>query len=161
MITHDDIALARVDHAAAIADLSRRVIEQGLEWRWTPRRVVHAMADAETNVVVALRGHDLLGFGIMRYGHAEVEHDGDAHLLLLATQPRCRRQGVGRALVGWLEDTARVAGLASLRLESRSDNARARHFYRTLGFEECGQRPGYYQGVAYAVCLRKPLRSTG
>jgi ribosomal-protein-alanine N-acetyltransferase len=81
MITESDISLALPSDALAIAALSRRTIEQGLDWRWTPRRVMNSMADANTNVVVARRGNDLLGFAIMSYG------DDDAHVLLLATQP--------------------------------------------------------------------------
>lgn len=151
MITDSDIHLAVPDDAVAIAALSRRTIEQGLEWRWTPRRVLDCMAHADTNVVVARRGDDLLGFAVMRYG------DEDAHLLLLATQPRCRRQGVGSALLAWLEATARVAGITTLRLEARSANAGARAFYRRHGFNEIGRRAEYYQGVEDAVRFRKVL----
>ncbi|MBX3621678.1 MAG: GNAT family N-acetyltransferase [Rhizobacter sp.] len=151
MITERDISLALPDDATAIAALSRRTIEQGLEWRWTPRRVLDSMADADTNVVVARQGTDLLGFAVMRYG------DDDAHVLLLATQPRCRRQGVGSALLAWLEATARVAGITTLRLEARSANAGARAFYRHHGFDEVDRRSGYYQGVEDAVRLRKRL----
>lgn len=153
MITESDIELARPDDAPEIASLSRRAIEHGLEWRWTAHRVLDCMADADTNVVVARRGTDLLGFALMRYG------EDDAHLLLLATQPRCRRQGVGSALLAWLEVTARVAGIKTLKLEARSDNAGARQFYRRHGFEETGRRPGYYQGVEDAVRLAKQLAS--
>ncbi len=153
MITESDISLAVPADAVAIASLSRRAIEQGLEWRWTPHRVMNSMADAETNVVVARRGSDLLGFAIMSYG------EDDAHMLLLATQPRCRRQGVGSALVTWLEVTARVAGITTLRLEARCDNAGARAFYRHHGFEEVERRNGYYQGVADAVRLAKTLQA--
>ena len=85
MITESDISLAVAADAAVIAALSRRTIEQGLEWRWTPQRVLSAMAEADTNVVVARRGTDMLGFAVMRYG------DEEAHVQLLATQPRCRR----------------------------------------------------------------------
>jgi [ribosomal protein S18]-alanine N-acetyltransferase len=151
MITESDIALALPDDAVAIAALSRRAIEHGLEWRWTPRRVLACMADADTNVVVARRGTDLLGFAVMSYG------ERDAHLSLLATQPRCRRQGVGSALLAWLEVTARVAGITTLRLEARSANAGARAFYHHHGFEETERRHGYYQGVEDAVRFTKKL----
>lgn len=151
MITESDISLAVPADAVAIAALSRRAIEQGLEWRWTPHRVMNSMADADTNVVVARRGADMLGFAIMSYG------DEHAHVQLLATQPRCRRQGVGSALLHWLELTARVAGITSLRLEARSDNAGATAFYRHHGFEVVDQRNGYYQGVADAVRMAKTL----
>jgi ribosomal protein S18 acetylase RimI-like enzyme len=151
MITESDIGLALPDDAVAIAALSRRAIEHGLEWRWTPKRVLACMADADTNVVVARRSTDLLGFAVMSYG------ERDAHLQLLAAQPRCRRQGVGSALLAWLEATAHVAGITTLRLETRSANAGARAFYRHHGFEEAERRPGYYQGVEDAVRFVKRL----
>ncbi|MBC7954626.1 MAG: ribosomal protein S18-alanine N-acetyltransferase [Cytophagales bacterium] len=151
MITESDISLAVPADAVAIAALSRRAIEHGLDWRWTPHRVMNSMADADTNVVVARRGADLLGFAIMSYAAA------DAHVLLLATQPRCRRQGVGSALLAWLELTARVAGINKVYLEARSDNAGARAFYRHHGFAEVDRRTGYYQGVEDAVRMAKTL----
>lgn len=151
MITESDISLALPDDAVAIAALSRRTIEHGLEWRWTPQRVLACMASADTNVVVARRGSDLLGFAVMSYG------DEVAHLQLLATQPRCRRQGVGSALLAWLDTTARVAGVGLLCLEARSANAGARAFYRHHGFVETERRSGYYQGVEDAVRYEKRL----
>lgn len=153
MITESDISLAVPDDAVAIAALSRRVIEHGLEWRWTPQRVLASMADADTNVVVARRGTDMLGFAVMHYAADE------AHLLLLATQPRCRRQGVGSMLLAWLESTLRVAGIRTLKLETRSGNAGARAFYQRHGFVETDRRSGYYQGVEDAVRYLKPLGS--
>lgn len=152
MITESDINLAVPADAVAIAALSRRAIEHGLDWRWTPQRVMNSMADAETNVVVARRGADVLGFAIMSYATE------DAHVLLLATQPRCRRQGVGSALLAWLEATARVAGIHKVYLEARSDNAGARAFYQHHGFTEVARRPGYYQGVEDAVRMAKSLK---
>jgi ribosomal-protein-alanine N-acetyltransferase len=152
LISETDIRLAVQGDAVGIAGLSRRSIEQGLEWRWTPRRVMNALADADTHVIVARRGNDLQGFGIMSYG------DEDAHLQLLATQSRCRRQGVGSSLLRWLETSARVAGIATLRLEVRSDNVNAQAFYRHHGFEGVERRAGYYQGVADAVRMSKVLR---
>jgi ribosomal-protein-alanine acetyltransferase len=153
MITESDISLALPSDAVSIAALSRRTIEQGLDWRWTPHRVMNSMADADTNVVVARQGSDMLGFAIMSYG------EDDAHVQLFATQPRCRRQGVGSALLAWLEATARVAGIGKLYLEARSDNAGARAFYRHHGFELAGQRSGYYQGVEDAVRMVKTLKT--
>ncbi len=153
MIIEHAIGLARPDDAAAIATLSRRSIEQGLSWRWTPERVLNSMGDAATNVIVARQGGDVLGFAIMKYG------DDVAHVLLLAAQRRCRRQGIGSSLLAWLEVTARVAGATEIRLEARSSNAPAQAFYRRHGFVETERRIGYYEGVEDAVRLIKQLRS--
>jgi ribosomal-protein-alanine N-acetyltransferase len=148
------IELARPGDARAIAQLSREVIEAGLSWRWTPGRVLRSLADANTNVIVAREGRcTRAGFALMKYG----EHE--AHLLLFAVQPALRRQGVGSALLDWLETTANTAGTGVIRLETRSSNAGARAFYRARGFVEIGRLRGYYDGVEDAVRLAKDLYS--
>ncbi|HJW11084.1 MAG TPA: GNAT family N-acetyltransferase, partial [Albitalea sp.] len=108
--------------------------------------------DASTNVAVARRDGALLGFAIMQYG------DEDAHLLLLAVRAAQRRQGVGKALLAWLETTARVAGIALIRLETRASNMGGRLFYSVHGFSETGLHEGYYQGVEDAMRMAKRLR---
>jgi [ribosomal protein S18]-alanine N-acetyltransferase len=147
------IALARPADARAIALLSRTAVEGGLSWRWTPGRVLRNLADSQTNVIVAREAPAarITGFAIMTYGEQE------AHLLLLAVQPAHRRQGVGRALLAWLEATARTAGTGVIRLETRADNAVARAFYRVHGYVEIDHLRGYYDGVEDAVRLAKDL----
>jgi ribosomal-protein-alanine N-acetyltransferase len=87
----------------------------------------------------------------MQYG------DDAAHLNLLAVEPAHRRQGIGRQLVRWLEDTARVAGTFSVRLELRASNVGARAFYAALGFYPAGWVRGYYQGIEDAIRFEKDL----
>ena len=145
------IRLATRDDVRAIAALSRTEIEHGLPWRWTPPRVQRAVADARTNVCVAVNGDALLGFGIMIYA------DDTAHLSLLAVNADARRQGVGTALLQWLEQVARVAGTLRVRLEARHDNAGALAFYRRHAYAQTGTVPGMYLGVADGVRLEKLL----
>jgi [ribosomal protein S18]-alanine N-acetyltransferase len=146
------VRLAVAADAQRIAALSRDAIEQGLEWSWTPRRVLRSVADVSTNVVVAHSGTRFVGFAIMKYA------DEEAHLLLLAVQAGQRRRGVGAALVAWLEATARVAGIATISLEARASNVAARAFYHRLGYRELGLLEGYYRGVEDAVRIAKDLR---
>jgi ribosomal-protein-alanine N-acetyltransferase len=145
------IHLARAADAGAIARLSRDAIEHGLEWSWTPARVMRSLRDHATNVVVARHGPALQGFGIMKYG------DEDAHLMLLAVVPARRRAGVGSALLAWLDATARAAGMGNIQLEMRRSNGEARAFYAHHGYADCGLLPAYYQGVEDAVRMRKRL----
>src|SRR5262249_1804256 len=130
--------------------------ESGLEWSWTPPRVLRSIRDREANVVVACdpghHGH-VLGFGIMKY------HDEDAHLLLLAVRPECERQGIGSALVRWLEASAQGAGIARVGLEARAGNAAARSFYRGLGYRETQSLAGYYSGREACVRMTHDLRA--
>ncbi|MEP7057881.1 MAG: GNAT family N-acetyltransferase [Caldimonas sp.] len=145
------ITVATADDALAIARMSRDLIERGLGWSWTPLRVRRSVADAATNVVLAGCGGVAAGFGIMKY------HDDEAHLLLLAVQPAYARHGIGGALVGWLEASARSAGIGQVYLEARAANAAARMFYRHHGYREIQTLPGYYRGIEASVRMAKDL----
>jgi [ribosomal protein S18]-alanine N-acetyltransferase len=145
------IELATGADARVIADLSRDVIEQGLGWSWTAPRVLKALRDDATNVIVARRGSAVAGFAIMKYG------DDTAHIVLFAVDGAHRRSGIGTALMRWLETTARTAGIHTIALEARAGNREARSFYQRLGFNEIGVRVSYYRGVEDAVRFEKSL----
>jgi ribosomal-protein-alanine N-acetyltransferase len=146
------IRLATHEDAAAIARMSRDLIEHGLGWSWTAPRVLRSIADRQTNVAVlpAPTG-GLAGFGIMKY------HDEEAHLLLLAVQRGLQRCGFGSSLVAWLEASAQVAGIGQIYLEARAANASARAFYQHLGYREIQQVEGYYSGREASVRLARDL----
>ena len=105
------VGLARRSDVVGIAVRSRDLIEKGLQWSWTPRRVAASVRSPTAIVVVARAATRIAGFGIMRYG------DDEAHLDLLAVDPDYRRAGLGRRLLEWLEKPALVA----------------RHIYGVLG----------------------------
>ena len=147
------LKLARPADAAAIAALSRDLIEYGLRWRWRPRRVAASIRAPEVNVLVARIHDNLAGFAIMRYG------DDDAHLDLLAVAPSYRRAGVGRQILEWLEKCAVVAGIFSITLEVRAENEGARAFYQRMGYRIQAELPGYYQGVEAALRMGRNLSS--
>jgi len=75
--------------------------------------------------------------------------------------PAHRRRGVGRALVEWLLESARTAGMASVHLELRASNEAARRFYRALGFSETVLMPRYYDGREAAMRMILVLRAPG
>jgi ribosomal-protein-alanine N-acetyltransferase len=131
--------------------MSRRLVEAGLEPCWTVERIERHRLSADSVVLTARLGGSVGGFAIMQYG------DDAAHLNLLAVEPRHQRRGLGRRLVGWLEDTARVAGTFSIRLELRSSNRVARAFYTALGYRQSGWVRGYYQGVEDALRFERDL----
>lgn len=126
--------------APALAEMSRDLIEVGLPWRYTPRRISALLADPECVAVVAGDGPRIEGFALMHFG------DDEAHLVLLCVRPARQRRGVGRRLAGWLLESARVAGIAAIGLELRADNAAAWAFYRRLGYTETRLVPAYYEG---------------
>jgi ribosomal-protein-alanine N-acetyltransferase len=150
----DDQLVLRAAHrseAAAIATMSRLQVEYGLNWRWTPARIRRAIGDKETMVLVASIEGVLEGFAIMKF------RDEDAHLLLLAVQPRARRTGVGRAMLQWLEKSCRTAGVLHIRLEVRVSNQPARQFYESMGYRLVSQVAGYYEKREAAVVMAKSL----
>jgi len=130
VISHLTIRLATPDDAFAIAALSRAEIEHGLPWTWRETRVRHAIADPDTNVIVVGPPGAVSAFGLMYYA------DDDAHLLLFAVHRSRQRQGIGSALLQWLEDAARAAGASRVRVEARMDNEAARSFYNERGYHE-------------------------
>jgi ribosomal-protein-alanine N-acetyltransferase len=146
------IHLATPAEAFQIACLSRDCIEQGLPWRWTPSRVLRCIRDRATNVVVVREQDRVTGFGIMRY------NDDDAHLLLLAVDPDRRRLGIASAILLWLEEVARTAGAARIRVEARESNEEARCFYNEHGYHERALRDAMYGDAVDGVVLEKWLR---
>ncbi len=66
------------------------------------------------------------------------------HLMDLAVLPEWRRQGVGRRLVEEVLEDARRSGAPFVFLEVRPSNPGALAFYREIGFDPIGRRPGYY-----------------
>ena len=151
-----EFRLATPADAPAIAEMSRILIESGLGWTWTHRRVDHAVRNRDTLSVVAVHSGALAGFGIMEFG------DETAHLSLFAVQAALQRQGIGTGMFEWLKRSALTAGIAQVRLELRAHNLHAQAFYRALGFEQTGRMPGYYRGrehaLRMALDLRKPRR---
>lgn len=134
-----------------IATMSRDLIESGLGWRWTDRRVMVSLRDRNTNVAVARAAGRVVGFCIARY-RMDV-----GYILLFAVDQAHRRRGLGTALVRWVEETALVAGIGIMYLEARLNNTGARAFYRTLGYREFKVEPRHYSGIEAAVRLGRDL----
>ena len=145
------IGMARSEEAAAIAAMSRRLIEDGLPPTWTEPRILRCMRNRECVVLAARDRRRLAGFAIMDF------YDEHAHLSLLAVQPGHQKQGVGRQLLEWLEASARTAGIFHVLLELRATNDAARAFYEKLGYRECGRRIAYYNGREDALRMSRNL----
>lgn len=142
---------AHQSEAAAIATMSRLQVEYGLNWRWTPARVKRYIRDKDSMVLAASIGGVLEGFAIMKF------HDDDAHLFLLAVQPKAQRSGIGRALLEWLERSCKTAGIQRVRLEVRASNQAARLFYERLGYQFVSQVAGYYEQREAAIVMARTL----
>jgi len=145
------LRLARLGDAPRIAILSRTLIEAGLPWSWTPRRVANHMRSREHLSVIAVDGGELAGFVLAQFGSRAV------HVALLGVGPAHQRSGLGKQLVSWVEESASVAGLFLMQLEVRASNQQARRFYARLGYRETTRSAGYYSGVEDAIRLERDL----
>lgn len=143
---------ARISDAQWIAETSRSLIEAGLPWSWTLRRVNALMRQRESLVVMARSGHELIGFAMAQFGSDAVR------LALLGVTQAHQRKGVGQQLVHWVEESAIVAGLFTMRLEVRVSNAAAQRFYKSLGYRESGTVTKYYSDIEDAVRFARDLR---
>lgn len=146
------LRLAAAADASEIAMMSRDLIEQGLGWSWTRARVLQSLKRIDTNALVACCEKEVIGFALAYFG------DTHAHLNLLAVKPAFQRRGVGRAMLRWLEESARVAGITGMHLEVRVDNMAARRFYADWGFQDMSILPRYYSGVEAAMWMAHDLR---
>jgi ribosomal-protein-alanine N-acetyltransferase len=94
----------------------------------------------------------LLGYFVAMPGVDEM------HLLNLTVAPAWQGQGLGSALLEAVVQHARARGMATLWLEVRASNARARALYARRGFVEAGLRRAYYPaavGREDAIVMRR------
>ena len=147
------LAPARPRDARAIALASREWIESGLSWRYTPRRVAELIAHPDVLVLVARAPSRLVAFAALELDFQEHR----AHLVLLAVEPEGRRQGIGSALLAWMEPIVRLGGIEWISLEVRATMLEARAFYRAHGYVELGSQPGYYDGREDAIRMERAV----
>jgi ribosomal-protein-alanine N-acetyltransferase len=99
---------------------------------------------------------EVIGHGILSVGA------GEAHILNICVREEFRCRGVGRRLMDYLLERARVSGMTEAFLEVRPSNTAAIRLYQSMGFRQVGLRRGYYQAVGGredAAVLRRPLES--
>jgi len=100
-------------------------------------------------------GGSVTGYGVMSIAA------GEAHLLNLCVHPNAQHVGYGRQLLNAMLAKAEEAGADKVFLEVRPSNWVALRLYRSLGFEQIGIRPAYYQadhGREDAVVLATTLQ---
>lgn len=148
-----ELRLGRAADLHRVAMMSRTLIEAGLGWRWRPERLAAQLQDPDSLLLVAVTEVSLVGFSLMSFGRDE------AHLLLLAVSPPFQRRGLAGRLLGWMEKSARTAGIRRVQLEVRLDNYPAQAFYRSRGYRSERLLPGYYRNRECALRMVRELRA--
>ena len=96
---------------------------------------------------------------IVAYGVVGIIVD-EAHILNLSVCKNFQGQGYGRELLVYLLDLMKRGKAIRTLLEVRESNQIAINLYKSLGFDEIGQRKGYYpaeSGRENAIVLAKPI----
>ena len=78
----------------------------------------------------------------------------EGYITNVAVSPDCRRQGVGRALIGTLVSHAGAQGLAFVTLEARTSNMPAIALYENAGFQKVGVRKNFYTAPVEDALLK-------
>lgn len=68
----------------------------------------------------------------------------ELHVTNIAVDPKRRRRGIARTLLGGVVEDARRRGLRLVVLEVRPSNREALTLYESFGFRVVGRRRGYY-----------------
>ena len=83
--------------------------------------------------------------------------DPEIEILLLATDPNCRRQGYGLLILKQFIHWCQKEKKEDIFLEVEESNIAAIKLYTTLGFISYNRRIGYYGPNRNALLLRKSL----
>lgn len=140
-----DSASSTVLRTMNVADLDAvlEVEARAYSFPWSRGNFIDSLAAGyHAQVLSSAATGELLGYLIAQPGVDEL------HLLNLTVSPDHQRHGHARQLLDALEAHARERALATLWLEVRAGNVRAREIYRVRGFAEVGLRRAYYPAAA-------------
>ncbi len=88
----------------------------------------------------------------------------EAHLLNISVAKGAQGLGLGRHLLGWVEQGMAQQGALSMLLEVRPSNSVAQGLYQSVGYQRIGMRKAYYpalSGREDAIVMRKMLQGEG
>lgn len=135
------IRAASVFDSAILASLHRMSCTADWDEPWSQQSFAGIMATPGTIGLLAAQDGEPVGFALGRIAADEAE------VLLVATHPLRRRQGVARNLLTDLLRQLTTAGAARVFLEVAAPNAAALALYRGVGFDSVGRRPNYYRST--------------
>ena len=90
------------------------------------------------------------------YLRLEFLWSSEPYIALISVLEQYRKQGVGKALLAYVEETLRTADHTALYSSSQADEADPQAWHRHVGFVECGIINGINEGVG-EVFFRKDL----
>lgn len=109
-------------------------------------------SDRIEDILIAERNGKRVGYVRLEYLWSIVPYISLIHVL-----PDFRRQGIGKALLRFLETFLRDTGHEALYSSSQADEPEPQAWHRYVGFEECGFIASINDGAG-EVFFRKSLR---
>ena len=122
-----------LDHPAMPAEVIRRKVEQ-------------------REIIVAEGAGKLVGYLRLEYLWSVVPY-----VALVWVVDNQRQQGIGRAMLRYLENVLRQQGHAALYSSSQANEPEPQAWHRHVGFEECGFIAGINEGGIGEIFFRKDL----
>jgi len=106
-----------------------------------------------TLIFLAFQGGEAVGIAVCFRGFSTFNARPLINIHDLAVLPACRGRGVGRQLLGSVEQKARDLGCCKLTLETQENNLRARRIYEAAGFAQAV----YEEAAGGSLFLAKSL----
>ena len=119
--------------------------------RYVDRSIIERKIDAR-EVLIALRGEQPIGFARIEYIWCTTPY-----IALIWVDQSHRRQGVGRAMLSFLEFELRKDSHRFSFSSSQANESEPQAWHREMGFEECGCLAGINEGGIGEIFFRKRL----
>lgn len=112
--------------------------------------------DRDFRVIIAeTEDQKIAGFVMTEFNSSTMRNA--VNVAQLAVSPEFQGQGVGRALLGQVEETALKNEFDTVTLQVRKGNEKARGLYDSMGFREMGEEKKYYRDGESAIEMKKYL----
>lgn len=103
-------------------------------------------------IVVAKYGEDHVGY--LRLEHLWSKYP---YIGLIVVHPDCRKSGIGKGMLTFLEQDLRTKGHPALYSSSQVNESAPQEWHRRMGFQECGMINGINEGSIGEVFFVKKL----
>lgn len=123
-----------MEDCAAVAEMEHQIFSDA----WSEKAVLETIEQPNSVCFMVEKAGRAAGY-LLAYTAAD-----DVEIARVAAVKELQRQGVGKALMGALENYCRARGIRRMLLEVRSGNTAARQLYASCGFKEDGIRQKYY-----------------
>jgi GNAT superfamily N-acetyltransferase len=130
---------AELGDSAAVAELLKELGYPRTPW-FVRGKIVSLRNSPDDVVLIAELNRHPAGVAHMHVAELFHEEGRFARIMALVVARECRRRGVGRDLLAFLEETARRMGCGKIEITSAVHRSGAHAFYQRLGYAEAPKR---------------------